>query len=72
MSISLNLSAKDAAATGGPNFFAGISKQFKSIVKGIQLGRMIEALNSMSDTQLAELGVERKNIVAHAESLLDT
>ena len=42
----------------------------RSFVEAIQTGRMISVLNAMSETQLAELGIERGEIPSYAARLV--
>lgn len=59
-----NLSA--AAGTLGGKFRAG----FARAVTQMQIARMQTVLNSMSDEQLATVGIERSNIPQHAKMLV--
>lgn len=50
---------------------AALAGQFaQEILKGIQLGRMIQALSELSNDQLEQFGVKRSDIPQHARRLL--
>ena len=65
-----------AIATAGnkPVGFAAlgvtIGTTMKNALRAIQRGQMVRALTQMSDEHLAELGLTRSDIPAHAEKLL--
>lgn len=42
----------------------------KAILKTLQLARMISTLSSMSDHQLAQIGITRSDIPKYAEELM--
>jgi uncharacterized protein YjiS (DUF1127 family) len=47
-----------------------IKRSAANLVHVIQLARMAEALNKMSDQQLAQIGITRAQIMQHAEKLV--
>jgi hypothetical protein len=53
-----------------PAFGARAAAFFKGLVQGVALGRMVRALNQMSDDQLAKIGVKRVDIPAYARQLV--
>ncbi len=48
----------------------GIGRASRSTLKALQTARMMQALNGLSDSQLAEIGVERRDIPRYAAHLM--
>jgi uncharacterized protein YjiS (DUF1127 family) len=42
----------------------------KSTLKAVQMARMLSALSSMSDYQLAQIGIQRSEIPKYAKTLM--
>ena len=50
--------------------FGTLAAALKSLNYKLKYGRMVSVLSSMSDAQLAQSGIKRKDIMAHAETLI--
>ena len=48
-------------------FFDGLFSKLSAGIKVVQYSRMVQALSGLSDDQLAEIGLTRKDIPAHAQ-----
>ena len=42
----------------------------RSVIKSVQIGRMISVLSNLTDTQLAEIGISRSGIPDYAAKLV--
>lgn len=49
------------------NLFDGIFSKMTAGVKVVQYSRMVQALSGLSNEQLSEIGLKRKDIPAHAQ-----
>lgn len=49
---------------------ATIGAEAKAVLKGLQMARMISTLSNMSDSQLAQIGISRSDILEYAEKLM--
>ena len=52
------------------SLLAQIGVKAKSILKNIQMARMLSVLSRMSDYQLAQIGIPRSDIAKYAEALM--
>lgn len=63
----------DAEASGGLGGFGRkLLASVASFLRSVQMARMISTLSGMTDTQLAEIGIARRDIPAYAERLMET
>ena len=51
--------------------FASFRAKAGSILRSVQMGRMISTLSSMSDSQLSHIGISRSDIPKYAETLME-
>ncbi|WP_254694185.1 DUF1127 domain-containing protein [Sulfitobacter sp. SK012] len=57
-------------AHGFVSMLARIGVKAHSIVKSLQMARMLSTLANMSDHQLAQIGIRRSDIPKYAETLM--
>ena len=50
---------------------AKISHRFKSGIRAMQYGRMLQALSQLTDEQLENIGLDRADIPRHARECID-
>lgn len=49
---------------------AGVRNSAASFIKALQLGRMVNVLNGLSDEQLDQVGISRADIPAYAKRMV--
>ncbi len=54
-----------------PGFAARLGRRLNVALKRLQYARMMQALDTLSNAQLAEMGLEREDIAARARRLID-
>ena len=65
-----NTNAASNPSVGG-GFLRAIAGAFARGLNRVQVAQMTSALNHLSDEQLEEIGVERQEILLHAEKLVN-
>ena len=74
----MTVSLQPATASGNALSFRSAVVRFgrgawantRSAVKALQMGRMMATLSSMSDQQLAQIGISRSDIPQYAKTLM--
>ena len=65
-----NTNAASSPSVGG-GFLRAVSDAFARGFNRVQVAQMTSALNHLSDEQLEEIGVQRDDILKHAENLVN-